>query len=340
MNTWKLTGPKKMELVQEVENLSLNSFAKVKITMVGVSQNEFKLFSGIGEQDYPITLGHLAVGIISEIDENSSYLKKGDRVIISPFFSCGNCLKCKSGNNNECTNIYSAGFKNDGFLKDFALIPIDNLYLLPERISDKEAIFIPYIASAIHSFAKIKYEAGSFIGVGSGGLLGNLIAQLAMYYQCIPIVFDKQQSYLDTAKEVGIYYAFDNDDTTLKKVMQVTSGKLVDSMIYINKRAMQVSDCFTFIKNGGSLVLSTTTSHDNVFENLSIYELLVHQISVFPTPLSKDNFISAINLLVNGKIEVLPLISGEVNFSDVPSFFESKMIETANDKHFLYAITV
>ena len=340
MNTWKLTGPKSLELVQEVEDLSLPNFAKVRITMVGVSHNEFELYRGNVENDSHITPGSLALGVISEIDEASSYLKKGDRVVISPYFACGNCFNCKSGNPKGCSALSCAGLTQDGFLKDFAIIPIDNLYPLPERISDKEAIFIPYIAEAINTLDKVNYDIGTFIGIGSGGILGNLIAQLAIYYQSIPILFDKNSLYLETAKKVGVYYAFSNDDTTLKKVMQVTSGKLVESMIYLCKSAMPVSSCFGFIKNGGSLVLAPVTSSENNFDSLPIDQILLHETTVVPANMSNNNFETSINLLATGKIEVLPLISGEVAFSDIPSFFESKLDSEANQSHFLYTVNI
>ncbi|MEG2002140.1 MAG: alcohol dehydrogenase catalytic domain-containing protein, partial [Clostridia bacterium] len=291
MKAWRLTNPHEISLEKGEEELTKKGFCKVRITLAGLSSNDFDIYRGKANIAYPVTIGRQAIGIVSEINEEETYIKKGDRVVISPFFPCGACLDCKQGNENLCKNLTCAGISHDGFLRDFIVVPIKNLYVLPERISDENAIFIPYIASAMSVIDRISCEVGEFIGVGSAGVLGNLIAQLAIYYQAIPIVLDRRkEQYLDIAKQVGVYYVFNDDENTEKKIMQVTSGKMVDSMIYIKSSSMPILDSFKFIKNCGELAISSVATADNYSVSVPVMELLRRETKIIPINQTPENF--------------------------------------------------
>lgn len=326
MKTWQLTNPHELAYVKGEEELVDKGFCKVRITLAGLSSNDFDIYRGRANIAYPISLGRQAVGTIVEINAEETYLKKGDRVVLSPYFPCGTCIDCKQGNTHLCKNMTCAGFTHDGFLKDFAIVPLQNVFVLPDRINDEDAIFIPYIASAMSAIDRITCDVGNYVGIGSAGVLGNLIAQLALYYQAIPIIFDKRsQQYLDVAKQVGVYYALNDDDTTEKKVLQITSGKKVDSIVYIKNSSMPIADSFKFIKNGGELAISSVATADNFNVTISVLEILKHETKVVPINQSSENYVASINLLVNNSIDVKPLVTDRINFDEVDKLFKDKV---------------
>ncbi len=324
MKTWTLVSPKNLQLVSEEQVELKENMAKVKITLAGFSTNDLDVFGGRMITPYPLALGHQAVGIIVDIDEES-YLKKGDRVLIKPYFCCNNCPNCKSNSNDSCQTMTVAGISHDGFLRDFVTVPVDNLLKLPDKIQDDQAIFIPYIASSLSILDKITWDTGTFIAIGSCDVLGNILAQLAIYYQAIPIILDKRQQYLDKAKEVGIYYNFLSDETAQKKVLQVTSGKMADTVVYMSKNSMSVKDSFPIMKNHGELALACATTIDTYQEDIPIMEILRHETNIIPINISSKNFESSINLIINNAVETQPLVSGYVNFEEIDSFMSENL---------------
>ena len=312
-----LTQKGKVENIPLTSTVVENGFCKVRITHLGFGESDYELVNDkFDNNNCPRILGRNAVGVITEIADNSA-LKKGDRVVICPFIPCLNCIKCHEGNYKDCVDLAYAGYDTDGFARDFITLPISSVYTIPERISDEEAVFIPTIAIAYSIFDKFSNERGKFIGVGDSRLLGTILAKLCLYYQSIPIVFDKRQDFLDKIKKTGVYYAFELNDSTSEKVKQITSGKLLDYCVYLKKEALPVDEALNFIKNSGELIVSSTARVDTARENVSLKHIVDKDIKIIPVPYEQENIMAAINLLASSAIDVKPLISNKIPVADL-----------------------
>ena len=300
MQALSLTQMGKIESIPQASSIVENGFCKVRITHLGLSENDYELVNDkFDNNNCPRIIGRNAVGVITEIAENSA-IKKGDRVVLCPFIPCLNCIKCHEGNYKDCVDLTYAGYDADGFA------------------TDEEAVFIPIIAIAYSIFDKFSNERGKFIGIGDSRLLGTILAKLCLYYQSIPIVFDKRQDYLDKIKKTGVYYAFEVNDSTQEKVKQITSGKLLDYCVYLKKEALPVDEALNFIKNSGELIVSSTARVDSARENVSLKHIVEKDIKIIPVPYEQENIMAAINLLASSAIDVKPLISNKVNVNDLP----------------------
>ena len=318
MQALSLTQMGKIESIPQASSIVENGFCKVRITHLGLSENDYELVNDkFDNNNCPRIIGRKAVGVITEIAENRA-IKKGDRVVLCPFIPCLNCIKCHEGNYKDCVDLTYAGYDADGFARDFVTLPISSVYKIPERITDEEAVFIPIIAIAYSIFDKFSNERGKFIGIGDSRLLGTILAKLCLYYQSIPIVFDKRQDYLDKIKKTGVYYAFEVNDSTQEKVKQITSGKLLDYCVYLKKEALPVDEALNFIKNSGELIVSSTARVDSARENVSLKHIVEKDIKIIPVPYEQENIMAAINLLASSAIDVKPLISNKVNVNDLP----------------------
>jgi threonine dehydrogenase-like Zn-dependent dehydrogenase len=144
--------------------------AIVKITATTVCGSDLHLYNGELPTKYleGYIIGHEAVGIVVDAGTEVKNLKRGDRVVISSVISCGQCDYCKRGEMSLCdfTNIsgdqekmfghntgglfgYSELFGGyDGLQAEFARVPYAdvNLFKIPEKISDKQALMVSDIA--------------------------------------------------------------------------------------------------------------------------------------------------------------------------------------------------
>ncbi len=320
MEAWSTVSPNSVRLIEKESAPLDKGFCKVRITTAAISGNDLDIVKGRYKINYPLILGRSAIGVIAETDEDSPF-KKGDRVVVSPFMPCLNCINCREGKLDECLDFSYRGVNYDGLLRDFVTLPVENVFALPDSVSDEDGVFIGTIANALTILDRIKFEKGSFIGIGSAGVLGNIIAQLCLYYQAIPVVFDNSQELLDSSKDAGIYYNFLSDDKAKKKVLQVTGGKMLDSLIYLREQALNLSDCFSYLKQAGELFVASIATVNSADVSVPLISILEKDIKITPVPYQNDNFMTAINLLVNNSVNVKSLISGEIPFSDVGDLF-------------------
>jgi len=88
-----LEGPKKGEVL-------------VKMVATGVCHTDaFTLSGEDAEGIFPVVLGHEGGGIVEEVGEGVTTLKKGDHVIPLYIPECGECEYCTSGKTNLCQRV-------------------------------------------------------------------------------------------------------------------------------------------------------------------------------------------------------------------------------------------
>ena len=93
IETVDLEGPKKGEVL-------------VKIVASGVCHTDAYTLSGVDPEGiFPVILGHEGAGIVEEVGEGVTSLKKGDHVIPLYTPECRECKFCKSGKTNLCQKI-------------------------------------------------------------------------------------------------------------------------------------------------------------------------------------------------------------------------------------------
>jgi len=76
----------------------------------------------------------------------------GQRVVVEPAISCGSCEFCRRGHPNLCANVIFAGHgAQDGALRENMAWPIENLFPLPDALSDDDGAMLEPLGVAIHA---------------------------------------------------------------------------------------------------------------------------------------------------------------------------------------------
>ena len=69
----------------------------VRTVCSGVCHSDLHVVDGMGNLQMPMVLGHEASGVVEQVGKDVSYVKPGDRVILSLKPFCGNCYYCLGG---------------------------------------------------------------------------------------------------------------------------------------------------------------------------------------------------------------------------------------------------
>jgi threonine dehydrogenase-like Zn-dependent dehydrogenase len=77
---------------------------------------------------------------------------EGKRVVGEINMGCGRCPHCLKGMQNHCPNRSVLGILNkDGVFADYVTLPMKNLHVIPDSVTDGEAVFVGTLALKMRS---------------------------------------------------------------------------------------------------------------------------------------------------------------------------------------------
>lgn len=334
MKSYKLMKAGEFGLVSVSDTVYDDKFAKVKVLKAGISNSDIALFRGDKKgATYPITPSHQAMGVVSEIVGEDASFSKSDRVFISPYIKCGNCIPCLEGDPQKCEDMRMFGLDTDGFLADFVIVPVANLYRLPDAVDKDKAMFINYVALSKTVLDKLKIEKGEHVVITGASKLGNILAQLTIYYQGVPILVDEDESMLARAREDGIYYTVNPKTQDAKKIIkEITGNRMAENVVYLTNSRISVENAMEFSGyNSFMVIVGAEKDFSGNFKSI-----LQKQLRVSGVNNGCDNILSAINLLANKTVNISNLYKESIPFDAVPEKFK----EWAADEKFHFQITV
>ena len=183
-------------------------FVSVKKTGICGSDLHYFKHGRIGAQtvSFPFILGHESSGIVEEIGENITHVKRGDHVFIEPSISCGHCRYCYAGHRNLCLNNQFLGtWPQPGAYREFLDMPGENLFRVSTDIDLTQVALIEPFSIGLYAVSTLgKVGAGDVVsvqGCGGIGLMTILAAKLSGAADII--AFDRVPDRLEAARKLG-----------------------------------------------------------------------------------------------------------------------------------------
>ena len=302
MKKWRIENENEIKLVETVVTRGEDE-VKVKMSKVAVSSDDIVYFATDSDHIVP---GHSGVAHVSEADESLGF-KLGSRVIVSPFVK---------GVEHGIDKVRVHGVDVDGLLTDFISLPAENVYAIPDGISDDEAIFTDYIALGSNIIESMDCQKGDYVVIVGASTIGLILSQIAIYYQLVPILVDMDADKLRVAENWGVYYTlnpmFDNLE---RRVEEITGGRMCEFSVFTGD-GIPFSNAARLVKEGGVVIISGYSSHKK--HQLDMDVVLSKQLTVKGVADGYGEMSSAINLLANKIVKVDGLITKKVYFEDVP----------------------
>jgi L-iditol 2-dehydrogenase len=151
----------------------------VQVTAVGICGSDLHWWGegGIGDAtlQHPLVLGHEAAGVIMDGP------RQGERVAIDPAIPCGRCRPCRDGYRNLCTRVRFAGHgSQDGALREFLAWPDEQLFPLPDTVSDSDGAVLEPLGVALHALDLGHLRLGGSAAVVGCGPIGLLLIQVLL----------------------------------------------------------------------------------------------------------------------------------------------------------------
>ncbi|HEY3052996.1 MAG TPA: alcohol dehydrogenase catalytic domain-containing protein [Thermoanaerobaculia bacterium] len=249
----------------------------VRVLLAGICNTDIELTRGY----YPFAgvPGHEFVG---EVD--------GKRVVGEINASCGRCEACRAGRRTHCENRSVLGIINrHGAFAEFLTLPAENLHVVPDEITDEEAVFTEPLAAALEIQAQVRITSDDRVLVVGAGKLGRLIAQTLALTGC--------------------------------KLTVVGRGSLPSGKFDIAVECTGNPEGFSIARKAlrprGTLVMKSTYTGDLT---INAAALVVDEITLVGSRCGP--FAPALQLLAEHKVDVSPLVDAIYPLDDAVAAFE------------------
>jgi len=233
----------------------------VDVIAAGICETDLQLAQGY--MGFAGILGHEFVGMAT------SGPFAGSRVVGEINCNCRKCPRCHSGLGNHCAHRTVVGIQgHDGAFADQVAIPQTSLHLVPDSVSDDQAVLIEPLAAALQIQQQIQLSKIQNAIVLGDGRLANLCAQaISQQVKNIQVV-GKHELKLARFRRLGI------KTTQLKDLV---CEKQFDLVVDCTGSATGLPLALQLVKPRGTVVMKTTVAADH---EVSLAPIVIDEISL------------------------------------------------------------
>lgn len=127
----------------------------------------------------PMVVGHEFMGEIVRLGAEARGFEVGQRVAGEGHVTCGHCRNCKAGRRHFCHNHVGLGVTRPGAFAEYVVLPGENVFPVPDHISDDVAAVLDPLGNAAHTALEYDLVGEDVLVTGAGpiGMMATAIAR-------------------------------------------------------------------------------------------------------------------------------------------------------------------
>jgi threonine dehydrogenase-like Zn-dependent dehydrogenase len=277
--------------------------ALIRMTMAGICATDVEIARGYA--NFRGTLGHEFVGVVEESPDKSQI---GRRVVGEINVGCGQCDLCRANGPRHCPNRTALGIRGrDGAFAEYLSLPPRNLLIVPDSVSDRQAVFTEPMAAALEILDQVEIRASDRVAVVGDGKLGQLISRVVAGTGCDLTLIGKHDAKLELAARAGVKTAkLGAPDVTPDDAKYDDLASRFDFVIEASGSPGGFRLALDLIRPRGAIILKSTFRDRAPIDTSTI---VVNEISVIGSRCGR--FEPALLLLESGRVDLEPLIARE-----------------------------
>ena len=266
----------------------------VRVIKSGICNTDLEIARGYA--GFSGTIGHEFVGVVESAGSDDL---TGKRVVGEINAGCGKCDLCLAGDPRHCPTRTVLGIHGrDGAHAEFLTLPLRNLIMVPENVSDRSAVFAEPLAAAYGIGELVDVGADTRVAVIGDGKLGLLCAMTMRLRAESVLLVGKHPEKMSIVQKLGI--------ETLLLEKETYPLKSFDVVIESSGSESGFATALDLVRPRGKLVLKSTF---HGVSNWDTSRIVVDEISVIGSRCGR--LAPAIDLLASNKVNVENLISEE-----------------------------
>lgn len=322
MKAVRIIRPGELRVVDEAKpETDRENNVLIRMKAAGICGSDLGIYHGSNAAaTYPRIIGHENVGVVEEVRAGVTRVKVGDRVIVDQVNACGRCYACRKGRPNVCGSLKVRGVHIDGGYRQWMAVPEEQCYLLPDGISDVDAIMIEPLTIAIQGCSRAELcEEDTLLLIGAGAL-GSSILKIASLRCKNIIVADISEEKLREAREKGAAWTINTAREELEpRVREITGGYGATVSIDAACAGDSLMSALKCTGNAGRVITMGFSAADTPVNQFLITS---KELDVRGSRLQNRRFGEAIELLKEGKVSLEGAVSHTFRLSDAKEAFE------------------
>ena len=279
------------------------------------------IFDEEDEKSAYITPGHEPCGIVEEIGEGVTKVKKGDRVAIYLGLGCGTCPDCLRGDVMLCKEFKCIGFAVNGAHADFMTIPEENCLLMPEKMDYITGALSTDVGGTLYTACKSLELNGTksvaIIGCGPMGSGGILIAK---GFGAKVIAVDLDEKRLELARELGADYTFNPAKcNVVEEINRITNRIGVDTAIVTGGGNAPLNTALDAVRTRGKVALIAESNKATIDPSNQFLRKRTELIGCWY--FNRADWEEIANFIVSNNIEMKKICSKTFSISEAPEAF-------------------
>jgi threonine dehydrogenase-like Zn-dependent dehydrogenase len=293
-------------------------WALLRIRLAGICNTDVEILRGY--HAFRGVPGHEFVGEVAAVHgvspkEKSRWLGKrvtGDiNVSCSAYHYRPVCAFCRRGLKTHCARRTVLGIVNhDGAFAEYFALPLENLHLVPDSVTDEQAVFVEPLAAACEILEQLNVKQFREAAVLGDGKLAQLIARVLRTALPRIVMYGKHRDKLRLAASAKIETRAVRGDNSDLKGLKNNFALLVEATG--SPSGLAFGQHMT--EPRGTLILKSTFHGAAPFET---WPLVVKEITLIGSRCGP--FDKAIALLHSGKVDPRPLITRTFPLSQAPA---------------------
>ena len=235
--------------------------ALIKVLQAGICNTDLEIVRGY--MAFQGVLGHEFVGIVEAVHEgpgasHQTYLI-GKRVVGEINAACHrtDCAYCQQNMFTHCPHRTTLGIVNrDGAFAEYLTLPVANLHLVPDNVSDEEAVFVEPLAANFEILEQVHVKPTDSVVMLGDGKMGQLAAQVLALSGCEVMMVGKHEEKLALAEKRGVH-TYVLDDATR---FTLENRRRVDVVVECSGSAQGLEMALRLVKPRGTLILKSILS--------------------------------------------------------------------------------
>lgn len=321
MKAIQITTPGEIKLTEKDMPEAKQGEALLKVEYCGICGADVASYTGNQPfTTYPRIPGHEFSAQIVSIGENNKGLQAGDIITCNPYFNCGECYACKRGIVNACHDNQTMGVQRDGSFQEYITMPVERL-IDGKGLSAKELALIEPFAISCHALSRAEVKCGDNLLIMGAGPIGLFALLKAKAMGAKVMITDMLDSRLVLAKEYGADRAVNVNNENLHDAASVfTQTNGFDVCVEACGAPETFLSCIDEAAHGANIILIGNGKRETTFVHSII---LKKELNIFGSRNAfTEDFEELINLVKDGKADVLKMVSGVYDKENAAEAFE------------------
>lgn len=309
--------------VVEKEEPFIKTKKEVKIRMkaMGICGSDMHILHGKNPfATYPRTLGHEIAGEVMEVGIEVSKVSVGDKVVIEPMYSCGNCYACKKGRPNVCANVEVYGVRRDGGGCEVMVMPEHLVHSVDSSLDWSEIALIEPFTIGAQAAYRGQVEAGDDVFIIGAGPIGLCCLKMVQLRGARVAIADFNEKRLAFAEKWGADFVINPKTTDVNQAIRDwTNGVGANVVIDAVGTEKTVEQAIENTSVASRVVL---LGFLNTPSKISQEDIVKKELTIVGSRLQTYQFQKVIDLFNNQTINAKELVSHEFTIDKAVEAFQ------------------